>query len=153
MIRWEAGIATFYINGIKRAQISDESIPYGPLSPFVFNDGADLFRIKSVVGQGLQTLILNPVETSADGGQPMGNANDALSITESVTSTTSTAGPSVSESLTLSESVTTSGPTDVASGVVDTLTVSEDTTASVQMDFPTSVSDSLTITESVTIVN
>jgi len=153
MVRWEAGIATFYINGIKRAQIADESIPYGPLSPFVFSDGSDLFRIKSVVGQGLQTLVLNPVETSADGGQPMGNANDAVSITESITSTTSTAGPSLNEALTLSESVTTSGPTGVATSVVDSLTITETTTGSVQMDFPTSVSDALTVSESVTVVN
>lgn len=125
MIRWEAGIATFYVNNIKRAQISDESIPYGPLSPFIMTTGSDLFRIKSVVGQGMQTLILNPVETSADGGQPMGLASEIVTISEAVTMHASSFLPSITETLTNSEAVTIEALSLLPS-IVDTNSVAED---------------------------
>lgn len=146
MIRWEAGIATFYVNNIQRAQISDASIPYGPLSPFVTSNGADLFLIKSVVGQGHQTLILNPVITTSDGGLGMGSVSDSLSITESVTRATTGGVPEVTEALTISESITMTGTADPAL-VTDALTAAENVNADHTVSV-SDVTDSLTNTES-----
>lgn len=147
MIRWEAGIATFYVNGVKRAQLSDASIPYGPLSPYIFTDGNDLFYIKSVVGQGIHTLELNPVATAADALEPMGNVGDALTVTESVTRLV-LSFVNVSETPSLTESVTLLTSSFIS--VVDTNTITEDVT-SVTTIAGLDISDSLTITESVTI--
>jgi len=133
MIRWEAGIATFYINGIVRAQISDSSIPCGPMSPYIFSDGGDLFLLQSVVGQGLQTLVLNPVETSADTPSGSGIAHDRIAITENITSVSSLAGlPGIVDTIaTPTEVVTISNGVGVARGVTEGITSSETTVGSV----------------------
>jgi len=161
MIRWEAGMATFYINGVVYAVLSDVSlttgpilpspIPCGPLSPFINNTGGDLFMIESVVGQGLQTLILNPAEVAGDnpGPGPISYMRDKLTASEVVTITNSSLGTN-----TVSDSVSTAGDADVvtesldvASGVSDSMTVGEAKTVVVQMTFTRSVSDGITATD------
>lgn len=87
MIRWEAGFATFYINGQVRSMISDASVPYGPLSPYISTDNNDLFMIKNISGQGLQTLILSPVEAASDSGEMTVLPFDKLTVSEAVTVT------------------------------------------------------------------
>ncbi len=151
MIRWEAGRAVFYINQIVRAQIADASIPYGPMSPYIFSDGGDLFLLKSVVGQGLQTLVLNPVETASDAGAGTATPVDKITITEAITAVASTAGLSgIADAIVTSEAVTAIGGTGTSGVVADTITSTEAVTLSVQMTFPTSVADTITTSEAIT---
>ena len=150
MIRWEAGMATFYINGIVRAVLSDASIPYGPMSPFVHNNGADLFMIESVVGQGLQSLILDPVETSSDTSSPsISTLHDSMTSSEVITITNATLpASSVSDTISASsDTVTAADSLDKASSVSETTSMTESTTAAVQMTFLRSVADTITITD------
>ena len=131
MIRWEAGIVTFYINQIKRAQISDASVPCGPMSPYVSSDGGDLFLIKNVLGQGLQTLILNPVEAAADIGTLFSMPSDKLTLSENITSVATLAG---------------------LSGIADTISTASDVATVVdEMDYAPTVVDSSTMTENIVI--
>jgi hypothetical protein len=128
MIRWEAGICTFYVNGIVRAQISNASIPYGSMSPFVSNNGGDTFMIGSVSGQGLQTLNLNPVETTADTGAPIVPIRrDSVTVGETVAITNSSlGGRTVSDSISSSsESIAVTDSLDKASGVYDGITAAD----------------------------
>lgn len=151
---WEAGICTFFVNTIKRAQISNASIPHGPMSPFVSNNGGDTFMIESVAGRGLQTLILNPTETSADTWAPMvPTKRETITTSEAITITNSSLADTViSDTISASsETATVTDSLDTASGVSDSMTVGENTLDAsnviVQMTFDQSVSDTITATD------
>jgi len=83
-IKWEAGMASFYVNGVKQGTISDISIPYGPLSTFVTNQDGDSLSFSWVRGIGIQYYNLNTPVGGASTGTII-NQDDLLSLSESIT--------------------------------------------------------------------
>jgi hypothetical protein len=84
-IIWEAGRATFHINGTKVATISDDSIPYGPLSLSVSDNSTSPMSFGTINVRGTQSYILNPKtsDTSATNGGAL-NRFDTVTIVENV---------------------------------------------------------------------
>jgi hypothetical protein len=80
-IRWGAGYAKFFINGVQVYQISDDSVPYGPLSLFLL-DGADSsMTIGDVVVLGTQSYVMN-LKTSDSSST---NVSGKLSMYQGIT--------------------------------------------------------------------
>lgn len=56
-IKWEAGTATFYINGQFKGVISDLSVSGDPMSLYVYSNSTTPAYIKYIEAKGVQSLI------------------------------------------------------------------------------------------------
>ncbi len=153
-IKWEPGLAYFYVGGAWQATISTSSatgnptcIPGGPMALYISNSNSDNLNMEYIRAQGIQSFFMNtPISGSVVINRPI-RVSDSLKITESITTTGTLGDSSVSDSLTNTESITINVLFLFVS-VNDPLT----TTESIQMDnFSVSVNDALTNTESITI--
>jgi hypothetical protein len=59
-IRWEAGGAKFFINGTQVYAISDDSVPYGPLSLYIYDASESSMTIGDISVKSTQSYVLNP---------------------------------------------------------------------------------------------
>ena len=59
-IRWEAGGAKFFINNTQVHAISDDSVPYGPLSLYLADDSDSSMTVGDIVVKATQSYVLNP---------------------------------------------------------------------------------------------
>lgn len=150
-IRWEAGSAKFFINGTQVYQISDASVPYGPLSLFLL-DGADSsMTVGDIVVLGTQSYVMN-LKTSDSTST---NVSGKLSMYQDVTVSENvaffipaynipfTAGE-MFDLITTSENLSMLIPTFVPSKY-DTVTVSESIVLAPVLK--PAINDSVTITE------
>jgi hypothetical protein len=132
-IKWEAGLAHFYVGGVQQAVICDISVPGDPMSLYLSNGNPDTIYLKYIDAKGIQSFSMN---TPISGSQSFGRI--AL----------------VGDSLAISESLTVLRAILVQNLITDTLTITE----SVSMGYGAglipgkSVSDVLTISETVSIV-
>lgn len=55
-VRWEAGRVDFLINGIVRANISDDSVSGNPLNLYISTDSADSLKVNYINVKGVQSL-------------------------------------------------------------------------------------------------
>lgn len=150
-IKWEAGIAKFFVGGVQQAAISDASIPGDPLSFYLNNGNTDTVTLKYIQAKGIQTFFLH--EALEDSSiEPMIFESDNITISEAVTmAPATTMGASVNDVLTITESLTAAHALALSSNVNDELTLSEDLTVSETTDGGNpNVNDVLTISEATT---
>lgn len=150
-IKWEAGTAKFFVDGVQQAAISDVSIPGDPLSFYVNNGNVDTLALKYIQAKGIQTFFLHEaLEDSST--EPLIFENENLTITEAVTmAPATTMASSVNDVLAITESQTIAHALAMTSNVNDALTISEDITVSETTEGGNpNVFDTLTIAEVVT---
>jgi hypothetical protein len=154
-IRWEAGLAHFYVGGSLQAVISDASITGEPMSLYISDQSSDGMLLKYIEAKAIQSYFQN---TQLVGSQTFGRLvmnYDTLGITESVSIVETNLPPFiVFDTGTITENISTDyGPGLIpGKSVVDTGTVTENITTSWGPGFLpglTSIVDTKTITESV----
>lgn len=126
-VKWEAGMATFYVGGIQQAITSNISVTGFPMSLYVANESQD-------------TLILNYIDVQSIQSYMMSEANEDAVFAEKYVY--------IASGITITEAVTmfyTIQNINGLTGVSDGLTLSESVTISIF--YPISVSDSLTVTD------
>ena len=130
-IRWDSSGFTFLVNGIRKAKISElNKTPRVTLSPYANNTGApDSISIKYFSVIGAQTIFhiesTNSDYVASDPGHTV-SVSEALTITESVTMSNSTlSGISVNDALTITESVAINNTTLGGISVNDALTITD----------------------------
>lgn len=84
-IIWEAGGAKFMINGTEVYEISDGSVPYGPLSLYLSDSSASAMTIGVISVRGTQSFVMNPKTSDTTSFSGLILAAQAVTITESVT--------------------------------------------------------------------
>lgn len=150
-IKWEAGLAKFFVGGVQQAAISDASIPGDPLSFYINNGNVDTITLKYIQAKGIQTFFLHEaLENSST--EPLIFEGENLTITEAVTmAPATTMAANVNDALTITESQTIAHALAMASNVNDALTITEAVTMfETEGGGNPNVSDALTISESVT---
>ena len=80
-IRWEAGGAKFFVNNTQVYAVSDDSVPYGPLSLYLSDDSDSSMTIGDIVVKATQSYVLTP--KTSDSSVPV--VTGKLSISQSVT--------------------------------------------------------------------
>lgn len=130
-IRWDASGFTFLVDGVRKAKISEIlKHPRVPLSPYVKSTGGASVTVSYVSVLGAQEMF--HIESVASDYVPLdagylGDISDSITISESVTiANTELGGSSVSDTLTLTEDVTIARLYHEVDGAVDTLTITED---------------------------
>jgi hypothetical protein len=85
-IRWEAGTAKFFIAGTQVYAITDESIPYGPLSLYIADESGSpmTFGVIEVLGTNSYTEVPKTDDATAY-SQGKVIMSQAVSITENIT--------------------------------------------------------------------
>lgn len=85
-IRWEAGGAKFFVNGTRVYGVSDDSVPHGPLSLYLFDSADSSMTIGDITVRGTQSYVLNPKTSDTTPTNPTGNISlhDDVTVTESV---------------------------------------------------------------------
>lgn len=84
-IRWDAGLVKFYINGVRRATLSGDNIPHGPLSLYFSDASDDNMVIKNIQVLGTYQYTLHDKSTDTGlYGALHAHESDSASVTESV---------------------------------------------------------------------
>lgn len=124
-VKWEAGTAKFFVGGIQQAAISDISISGDPMSFYIKNDNPDVITLKYIEAKSIQTWVLHEaLENSSN--EPLIFEGDTLTITEAVTmSPITTMATSVNDTLIITESITPSQALAMKPNVNDALTITE----------------------------
>lgn len=105
-IRWQAGIATFFVNGSRMSAFGGDGVPNGPLSLYFKNENDTDLMVDYIEVIGAQSYIL--VQDNDDSVYaPAAFISEGLTLSESLTVDASKV-PSVNESMALTESVTVS---------------------------------------------
>jgi len=86
-IRWEAGTAKFFINGSQVYAISEDSVPYGPLSLYLYDNSTSPMTFGDMRVRGAQSLYVNPVTSDSSVTRAVGtiSISDLATITEATT--------------------------------------------------------------------
>lgn len=86
-VRWEAGRAKFFVNGTRVYDVSDNSVPYGPLSLYIFDNADSSMRIGDIDVTGAQTyeMHLKTDDTTVSGLVGSLSLSQAVSIAENIT--------------------------------------------------------------------
>lgn len=150
-VKWESGIATFFVDGIQQAQISDASVSGDPMSIYVTNESNDSLLLNYVDVKQIQSYLMNNESKSTASFELLIYESDQINLSESVTILIPTlmvpnADSNLFDGITVSESVTAERIFDVT--VNTGITLTENITMSGEESL--SVFDSLEITESVT---
>ena len=150
-IKWEAGTAKFFVDGVQQAAISDISIPGDSLSFYIKNDNPDVITLKYIEAKSIQVWILHEALENTS-NEPLIFEGESLTIAEAITmSPATTMAANVNDALTITESRTVSHALAITSNVNDALTITESRTVSHALAITSNVNDALTITESVTV--
>lgn len=149
-IKWEAGLAKFFVGGIQQAAISDASIPGDPMSFYVNNGNVDTITLKYIQAKGIQTFFLHEaLEDSST--EPLIFESESLTIAEAVTmAPATTMASNVNDALAITESQTIAQALAMTSSVNDELTITESVTSAHALALSPNVNDALTISESMT---
>lgn len=113
-VKWEAGIATFYVGGIQQAQISDASVTGKPMSLYITNEGTDNLQLVDINVQTIQSYMLSEGNENSN-FEILLSENEQINITEAVTMLIPTLfapadGGNIFDGITLSENLTVSAP-------------------------------------------
>jgi len=127
-IRWEAGMATFYIGGQFKYRVSDITVPNVPLSFYLASDSTNIFLLDYILGKSIQSFLMSE-----------GNEDSSFEI-----------WVSESDKLTISEAITTEMADDMAVSKVDNVSISESKTATIS-DLIINKNDDITTTENLTV--
>lgn len=147
-IRWEAGIARFFVNGTLRATLSGASIPYYPLAIYFSNSNTDGFAVKYVAAQGVQSFYMHTDHSDTDVGDGPILVVESVSITESTTTFVQLGNLAPSDSLSISENVV----NEVQLGdqsLSESVSITESTDAAFALG--DTASEAVSITEDVTV--
>lgn len=155
-IKWEAGLAHFFVGGVQQAVISDTSITGGPMSLYIANNNADNLNLQYIDAKGIQSYYMNtPLSGSITFGRAI-SKNDTLTISESITALMAIFVQNlITDTATVTESVSLGSGVGFLLGAPsksEALTVTESVTLNFGAGFlgGNSISDALTVTESVT---
>jgi len=85
-IIWEAGTVRFLIGGTRAAVISDDSVPYGPLSLYASDNSTSPMTFGAINVRGTQSYVLNPKtsDTSVTTGAAQLNVFQGVTVAENV---------------------------------------------------------------------
>lgn len=155
-IRWEAGTAKFFIQGAQVYAVTDDSVPYGPLSLYLFDDSTLPMTVGDINVRGAQSLVMTPKTSDTNPTNPSGSlsVSQNVTVTESISLLqTSLSIPYVSggmsESVTITEGVTILVP-NLPDALSESVTISENVTVKVSFLLIPSVYEEVTITENIT---
>ena len=150
-IKWEAGLATFFVGGIWQAAISDVSISGDPMSIYLNNGNVDVITLKYIEAKGIQTFYLHEaLENSVT--EPLIFENENITISEAVTVAHALANAiNLNETMAITESQIVAHALAMAASVNDTPTITEDIVIAHALAMALSVNDTQAITEAVTI--
>ena len=155
-IRWEAGTAKFYVNGSMIYEVTDESVPHGPLSLYLFDNSTTAMTVGDINVRGTQSFVMNPKtsDTSSTSGTGTISTFQNVTLTENVSAVIPTVvipfvAGAMSESVTVSENITLL-ITELFEGINDTVTITENIVLVVEPLY-ISLNDSITVTEDIVI--
>jgi hypothetical protein len=149
-IRWEAGGAKFFINNVQVYAISDDSVPYGPLSLYLADDSEDSMTIGDIVVKATQSYVLTP--KTSDSSAPTTGGKLSISQTVVIAENVSTLIPELMlpftsgnlfQGVTITENISIS---EKFPCMVENVTVSEN--ISMLENFPY-IADDVTVSENI----
>lgn len=156
-IKWEAGLVTYFVGGVRKAEIGayapndipQSVVPNDPMSLYVASDGADLFLLNYIIVKSIQSYLMS--EGNADSSfERIVKESDKLTISEAITMSINNPGINVSDSITISENIAKTITTPGQSGLFESATISEDVNILVQSNLSGAVED-ITVSEEVTV--
>jgi len=103
-IKWEAGTATFYVNGNIQAVIQDVSIPGDPLSLYLANSSPNGWFLDYIDVKSIQSYLMSEGNDDSIFG-PIVSEFDRITVSENVDLTGQLGGISVNSALTVSENL------------------------------------------------
>ena len=152
-IKWEAGMASFYVGGVHQTTINDVSVPGDPMSLYLANTSPDGWMLNYIIVKSIQSFWMNENNEDALVG-PIISEFERITMTESLTMLIPTlfAGTGQSDVLTLTESVTMLEIILIAGNgiITETLTLTDVPTLALITTLSINLNDSLETTESVT---
>ena len=83
-IRWEAGGAKFFVNNTQVYAVSDDSVPYGPLSLYLSDDSDSSMTIGDIVVKATQSAVYVSGTATTDTSVPTTNGNLSMASTITV---------------------------------------------------------------------
>lgn len=148
-IRWEAGTARFFIQGTQVYSVSDASVPYGPLSLYLFDNSTSPMTVGDINVRGAQSLVMTPKTSDSSSTSSGGtiSVNQSVTVTENVSIYEAEYTPTFNESVTITESITMSVMANEA--LNESITVTDVSTISISNYVP-EVNDTVTLTEDLT---
>ena len=84
-IRWEAGGAKFFVNNTQVYAVSDDSVPYGPLSLYLSDDSDSSMTIGDIVVKATQSAVYVSGTATTDTSVPTTNGKLSMASTITVT--------------------------------------------------------------------
>jgi len=127
-IVWEAGLVRFYIEGTIVYTVTDESIPHGPLSLYVFDNSEDPMTLGDLSVRGTQSVYVNPVTSDSSATIVTGTLSlrEVATITEDVEIfLPSLSGEAASDNTSVSENIEIFLPSLSGEAASDNTSVSE----------------------------
>lgn len=146
MIRWEAGGAKFFVNGVQVYAVSDASVPYGPLSLYLYDSSGSPMTFGDIIVRNAQSMIVNPKTSDTEYYTSGLLVGQSITVTDVFTSDidieTTTSSSSSTESTSSSSESTSSSSSSSESTSSSSSSSSESTSSSSESTSSSSFSES-----------